>query len=193
MLAFMMVTSCCKPLVLPVMAVTWFRKRKCLKWQWPQHTPSLPSFLSFLRKGACEAAAEWAEWGDISTPSVEEMNEEEALGSSYTANNVTGWTVWTMGLWGLSSGEIILTGLIQQEDDRSIDQEESGKVTSTVAGWMWVFGCASINIVKCDHLTVGLHVEKWSFNSWFSNFTQISFFCMRHEHEFVVPGFEIKS
>lgn len=98
MLAFEMLTSCCELLILPVMTVTWFRKRKCLKWQWPQRTPSLPSFLSFFRKGACEAAAVW---GDISTPSVEEMNEEEALGSSYTANNVTGRTVWTMGLWGI--------------------------------------------------------------------------------------------
>lgn len=59
--------------------------------------------------------------------SINEGNsEEEALGSSYTANNVTDQTVWIVGLRGSSSGEIIMTGLIQQEEDRSMDRKSQG-------------------------------------------------------------------
>lgn len=43
-------------------------------------------------------------------------------------------TVCTVGLQGLSSSEIIMTRLIQQKDDRSMDRRSAGNVSFTIAG-----------------------------------------------------------
>lgn len=88
-------------------------------------TDPLPPKCSFILPKRSLRGGSSVRWHQRSIS--EGNNEEEALGSSYTANNVTGQTVWTMGLWGLSSGEVIMTRLIQQEEDKSMDRRSQGR------------------------------------------------------------------
>jgi len=88
---------------------------------------SHPRVLSFFLKRSLRGGGGGdVKWHQRSTAGGN--NEEEALGSSYTATNVTGRTVWPMGWCGRSAGEVILTGLIQQEEDGSTDRRRH-KVT----------------------------------------------------------------